>query len=493
MSLDPYIWLVLGGLLSAFISGRWVIAAAGWLAPLFLLHYAHAVPLWPALLGLWLAMALAMGISNWRVIPVPVFLYPLVVAAIAAPMLLPFLADRWLTPALPGFAATLVFPLAWTTMEYLGARGSPFGTWGSLAYSQVGNRPLVQLAAFTGLWGIIFMLTWFASVANAVWEGGFSAAAARTHLPVFGALLAAVLLSGAGRLRRAAQATRLVTVATVGWPEGILEVGRMMRVFAPDLGTDEHAALRADFARIHEHFIEQTGMAARAGAKIVVWPEANVMVFAEDEPALRQRLQALARERGIYLLAGIAPLDLAAGRPFENTAVLFGPDGAIAARYTKTTAVPGFEAKFGVRGAGRLPLVDTPQGRITTAICYDLDFPWLLRQAGQGRVDLLLAPASDWREIGALHHHAALFRAVENGVTLVRATRWGWSAVVDAYGRTHALLDSFASNGSLLIAAAPSAAKRTLYARVGDAWAWLGAAGLLGLVSWALVRGAGAA
>ena len=44
------------------------------------------------------------------------------------------------------------------------------------------------------------------------------------------------------------------------------------------------------------------------------------------------------------------------------------------------------------------------------------------------------------------------FRAVENGVTLVRATRWGLSAVVDACGRELACLDHFAANERVMIA-----------------------------------------
>jgi len=161
-----------------------MIAATGWLAPLFLLHYAHVVPMWPGLLWLWLAAALALGIANWRVIPVPVFIYPLAALFLSASLVLPYLADRLLAPSLPGFLSTLVFPLAWTAVEYLGARLSPFGTWGSLAYTQAGNWPLLQLASVVGVWGIVFVLAWFASVANWLWEGGFSNEAAGAGLAV---------------------------------------------------------------------------------------------------------------------------------------------------------------------------------------------------------------------------------------------------------------------------------------------------------------------
>ncbi len=485
MQSDPYLWLVIGGLLSIFISGRWMIAASGWLAPLFLLHYAHAVPMWPGLLWLWLAAALALGIANWRVIPVPVFIYPLVALFLSASLVLPYLADRLLAPSLPGLLSTLVFPLAWTAVGYLGARLSPFGTWGSLAYTQAGNRPLLQLASVAGLWGIVFVLAWFASVANWFWESGFISETAGAGLVVFSIILAAILIAGRVRKNHIPAGQRSVRVATIGWPEGILDVERIMRAFSPELPAEEQAALRAAYVRIHEHFIAKTADAAHTGAKLVVWPEANIMVYRVDESALLTRLQTLAREQDIYLLAGIAVLDVSTGISFENRAMLFDPDGNTAARYIKTTAVPGFEAKFGVRGDGRLPMVETPHGRVTTAICYDLDFPWLIRQAGQGRADLLLAPASDWREIGELHHVAALFRAVENGVTLVRATRWGWSAVVDACGRELALLDHFAVSERILIAEVPIAGRRTLYARIGDAWAWLCVAGLAGITVWA--------
>jgi len=485
MQSDPYLWLAIGGLLSIFLSGRWMIAVAGWLAPLFLLHYAHAVPFWPALFGLWLAAALALGIANWRVIPVPVFAYPFVALLLSASLVLPYLVDRLLAPSLPGFLSTLVFPLAWTAMEYLGARLSPFGTWGSLAYTQVGNRPLLQLASLTGLWGIVFMLAWFASVVNWFWEAGFSSQTAGTGIAIFSLILAAVLIAGRIRLNLVPAGQRSVRVVTIGWPEGILDVERIMRVFSPELPADEQAALRAAFLRIHEHFIAKTTDAARAGARFVVWPEANIMVYRADEPALLARLQTLAKEQEIYLLAGMAVLDVSAGLSFENRAMLFDPAGGTAARYIKTTAVPGFEVKFGVRGDGRLPMVATPHGRVTTAICYDLDFPWLIRQAGQGHADLLLAPASDWREIGELHHVSAVFRAVENGVTLVRATRWGWSAVVDACGRVLGRLDHFAVSERVLIAEAPVAGRRTFYARIGDAWAWLCVSGLVVIAVWA--------
>ena len=492
MTVDPLIWLALGSTASVFISGRWNHAAAAWLAPAFLLLYAHALPFGPALLGVWAAAAGAMMLSHWRIVPVPGFAYPFVVAFLSLPLLLPYLADRWLAPQLPGALSTLVFPLAWVTVEYLGARTNPFGTWGALAYTQARHRMLVQIVAVTGLWGLPFLIAWFAALVVWAVSQGFVWSAVRGGLIPYAFVLAGVLLYGSMRLRWQPAALRTVSVATVGWPDGILEQQQILRVFDPGLTAGERQGLREGFARIHEHFMAQTRAAARAGAKIVVWPEANIMVFRADQPALLERLQGLARELGIYFLAGVAVADPAADKvKFENRALLFAPDGAIAANYLKTTAVPGFEARYGARGDGRLPRVETPYGRLTMAICYDLDFPWLLRQAGRMRADLLLAPASDWREIGVLHHDAAAYRAIENGVTLVRATRWGISAMVDASGRAVAMLDHRLKSSVLLVADVPVGARPGLYRRIGDGFAWASMVALAGLAAWGWARGAG--
>jgi apolipoprotein N-acyltransferase len=75
--------------------------------------------------------------------------YPLVVV-LTGLTILPYLADRLSTPRLGGFVATLVFPLAYTTIEYLASFG-PFGTITSLANTQYGNLPLLQLVSVTGI------------------------------------------------------------------------------------------------------------------------------------------------------------------------------------------------------------------------------------------------------------------------------------------------------------------------------------------------------
>lgn len=85
-------------------------------------------------------------------------------------------------------------------------------------------------------------------------------------------------------------------------------------------------------------------------------------------------------------------------------------------------------------GRAALPVVDAPGiGRLSGAICFDMDFPGYLRQAGGRRADLLLQPSNTWGPIGAYHFADNALRAVEGGFTHVRCSSGGFSGVATPF------------------------------------------------------------
>jgi apolipoprotein N-acyltransferase len=412
------------------------------------------------------------------VLPLPGLAYVGAFIGISLVSALAFLADRLLAPDLPGFASTLVFPLAWVGLETASSRVNPYGTWGCLGYTQAGDLPLTQLASVSGISGIAFLIGWFASVVNWAWDHDFAWAVVGPGVLAYGAVLGAVYLAGGARLARSGKRGRTVRVAGIGWPAGVIEQRELMRLYALPLTDPERISLRDGFRRVHRRLLEATAREARAGATIVVWPEAGGLVFAEDEAEFLVRSQDVAREEGVYLLMGMATIRLDQARPVENKAVLIDPSGEIRWSYVKVTAA-GAEARVNVRGTAPIPSDDTPYGRLASPICFDMDFPWIVRETGRARVDLLLVPASDWGEIGRIHLEMAVFRAVENGAAMVRTTRWGHSAATDPYGRVLSFMDDFAARDGAMVAHVPVAAGvGTVYARVGDWLGWLCVAGL---------------
>jgi len=479
--------ILLGSVLQFFCFGRKMIPVAAWLAPIFLLHFSHAVPPAIGLPLVWLAIYAASMLAYRDVIPIPGGWYPVIVAAISLALTLPYVADRLLYTSLPGFAAALVFPTAWVVMEFATARTSPYGSWGSVAYTQWSDLPLIQLASVTGLWGISFLVAWFGSTVNWALENRFDWSILQAGIIAY--VLAWVTVMVAGALRLAfAKAGRTIRTAVIGWPNGLVERSTFMQALRPGpLSEADRSALQKVFGSVQDHFIEASRREALAGSKIIVWPEACVMVFKSDEAAFLHRAEQFSASAEVSVVMGLASIIEGARPRIENKAVLVDPSKGVVYSYLKRNPVPGWEAQISVKSDGCMPTYDSAYGRLGSAICFDMDFPQFVRQTGQRGLDLLLVPASDWEAIKDLHHILASVRSVENGFAMVRAARWGVSAAVDAFGRTLARTDSFAADPDVTVAQVPLGSVATLYARLGDWFAWLCAAGLAAIAMGSLL------
>lgn len=474
-----FVWVILGALLQLLGFGRWMTPLAAWLAPVFLLHFTRSLEPLTGFLWVWLALTVAISISLRGIVPIPGPAYLVMPAIMGLFGALSLLVDKLVAPHLSGFIATLVYPVALTAVEFLNARLNPYGTWGATGYTQHGVLPLVQLASVTGIWGIGFLIGWFASVVNWAWDLQFMWGVVQNGVLVFAGIVSAILLWGGLRLARSPQ-KETVRIAGIGWPKGIIEVQEFMRAVVPDLSEEERMRLNVAFRRIQDSFLLRSEREAQAGAKIIVWPEANLIVLKEEEAAFLERARALVRDQQIHLVMGMATLQPGESHTFRNHAVMLTPTGETAYDYTKITSVPGFEKRYGVPGVQTIPFVSTEYGVIGSPICFDMDFEGIIRQLGRGSADLALVPASDWKEIMPLHQQMAEFRAIENGTALFRITRWGSSGAIDPYGRTLAVMDDFAAEDNVMVAQVPvKAGIRTLYAQIGNAFGWLCSAGLV--------------
>jgi apolipoprotein N-acyltransferase len=427
-----------------------IVPLAAWLAPVFLLRFARTQRARLALPILALVHYLATVVSmRDGLIPGQTLALYALGGALGV---MPYVADTALVRRVPAWARTLVFPAAAVALDWAFGLTS-LGTLGSVAYSQFGFLSLTQLASVTGIWGIVFLIMWLAPVTNEVWERGIHWATVRSSVAPFTALLVVVLLLGGIRLAFFTPTIPTVRVAALAPNRALRESDQSGRVI--------------------DDLIARTRREAQAGARIVSWSEAAAFVLKEDGAALLRRAGSVAREENIYLQLGLVVELSTQHYPFaENRAVLINPSGQVVQDYFKAIHPLG-DADVFAPGPGVVPTTETPYGRLATIICFDADFPALVRQAGRARADILLVPSNDWRPVDTIHARAATFRAVENGVALVRPTGNGISVAVDRLGRPLAMADYFATPALTMVADVPTRGVATMYPRIGDAVAYL--------------------
>ena len=313
------------------------------------------------------------------------------------------------------------------------------------------------------------------------------------------AVLAVVLLGGGARLAFFPSETTTVRVAGLSASQAAvaafnkqLPQATLSLLLSGKATQADRAIARSAFTTIDDDLLARSQQEAVSGAKIVVWPESSptgAAVLQEDEPTLIQRAGALAKQAGIYLDMGLAVYLPAGGNgPFlKDEAVLLDPTGHVVWTYEKTHPAPGEQGLF-ILGDGKVPIVDSPYGRLANVICFDADYPGMIRQAGQGGADLLLAPSDDWQAIDPAHTQIATFRAIENGFSLVRQTSKGLSMAVDYEGRVLSASDYFSTDQQIMVAYVPMHGVHTIYATIGDLFAWLCIIGLLALIALAIIQ-----
>jgi apolipoprotein N-acyltransferase len=75
----------------------------------------------------------------------------------------------------------------------------------------------------------------------------------------------------------------------------------------------------------------------------------------------------------------------------------------------------------------------------------------------------------------------ASFRAIEQGVNLVRQTSNGLSAAYDYQGRRLSAVDHYRTSDYDMVSEVPTRGVRTIYSKLGDWFAWVCLAALLDL------------
>jgi apolipoprotein N-acyltransferase len=447
-----------------------------------------AIPLAYALcLELLLIPALPFGLADgqWGDPPIPVLIDGspvLAVALVAIPLLgLVLYAIRfgepWGAALLPQRlvpAGLIAVPaLAWTALDFARANLDPGGLWGPLFLSQA-DQPAADLAVVGGPWLI--------TLAIVAVNYGIALALVRRqarHALVPAAAALAIGLAGSA-LGPAGAGRGELTVAAIQPGYDTAEEGRpQLRRFEP--GSWRLAAL--DLIR---DLGPPTRRAARAGAEVVVWPQASIYVDPRTAPRVRGRITDLVETTGIDLV-----VPFFRPYPVREDYVIAAIPTAGGARFTEPRPKQRalwFLGENSPQGApGPLELSRAPVGVL---LGVDAQDPLNAAALAEDGAEVLVSPTHDWRQSAVPQRAYARLAAVASHRPLVRADwRYG-SAVYSADGETLASAGGELRRTIVVADVVPQAAA-TPYARLGDVVGWAALLALSGLGLASLLRARG--
>jgi apolipoprotein N-acyltransferase len=372
-------------------------------------------------------------------------------------------------------------PGLWVAGEY--ARGHVLGgfPWVPLGSSMATVLPVAQLASLSGVYGLsLYLIAHSTLVAVAI--TGTTRQRVRAVVAAV-ALLLAVSIWGGLRLSSAAL-TREGTPIALGLIQANI---RQEEKWDPAMA-----------ATITRRYDALTRRAAAAGAAVVLWPESATPYYFNEEPQRAEEVRRLVRDLGTPLLFGTDEIERGSPPRYYNSAFMLAPDGAVAAAYRKIKLVPFgeyvplrsllffvaplVEGVGGFSAGDRVTMLPMAGHMASTAICYEIVYPDLAREAIRQGAELLTTVTNDawYGDSSAPYQHFALasLRAIEQGRYLARAANTGISGVVDPYGRVIGATAVFEE--AVVLAEVRFLTGRTVYATIGDL------AGQIGLVIAAL-------
>jgi apolipoprotein N-acyltransferase len=403
-------------------------------------------------------------------------------------------------------------PVLWAALELAAARITSV-PWDQLGYSQVDNALVNQLAPWTGVYGISFVLV----AVNALLAGGLLES--RPHIGHRDRMIlrvTGVLLMMAGAAGVSIPPPQPAATATAILIQPNLDVAAENAWSRPG-EWDQHIAefkrLAGEQCKTYIAGIPQTGAPQgeivcppyATHPDLIAWPESPAP-FDEQDARFQQALGSIARLAQAPLVVGNVGMDFSAEEHAwhdYNSALVVGVDGARVGRYDKIHLVPfgeyipfkrllffarkltGQVSNFS-RGDER-KVFRLNGHRYGVFICYESVFADEVREFAQLGAEVLVNISDDgwYGDTSApwQHLNMARMRAIENRRWLLRDTNNGITAVIDPYGRVRQSIPRHQTDA--LPASYGFRDDVTFYTAHGDLFGWLCAILSLGVVAWA--------
>lgn len=329
--------------------------------------------------------------------------------------------------------------LLWFLIEILRGLG-PFGvTVGILGLSQTNLLPLIQIASFSTVYGVSFLVILFnIALAKLIIK--------KEYLLFVIAVILIILSIFFGEATLRGSPTRSNKQITISIIQGNIPQEKKLA-----------SQYNQEIFDIHRDLSLQ---AAKDNPQIIIWPETAILSYIPFDASYLAQIKLMLKKAQSHLIMGSPDHDQSFNA--YNTILCFSPTGEIISKYYKQHLVPFGEylpfkplSSFILQGtdyfgkdftAGKNSPPFVINGiRIGSVICFETTLPFFMKNKANEGADILLVVTNDaWFKNSSApyeHFNNAIYRAIENRKYFIQVANTGISGLIDPYGRVLKKLD----------------------------------------------------
>jgi len=333
-------------------------------------------------------------------------------------------------------------PFVWVGLEWVRSFLLTGFPWSILGYSQHNFIPVIQIAQYTGVYGVSFLLV-LANVLFARW----------------------IILNCRRRLALESFVFLLLFLTVIAWGDrkinSLHELQKTVKntVRAAVVQGNIEQTMKWDPEKEKEILDIYDNLTKNSGHKnpdIFIWPETAVPFLVQADPKKSDRLKELSHTVKAPIVTGAVTFNISKDRQvsYSNSSIIVTPNSKLAKVYDKMHLVPFGEyvplkdvlffveklvTAVGELTPGKAPHVyRLPSFTFGVVICYEIIFPDLVRKFAKNGAHMIMNLTNDawYGDTDAPFQHWAMvaFRSVENRVWVARAANTGISGFINPCG-----------------------------------------------------------
>ncbi len=385
------------------------------------------------------------------------------------------------------------FPVIWVAAEYLRHFSDLRFNWMNIAYTQTYYLPFIQFMEWTGYLGIALLLGYITIFIYLIF---FKKQQLIRNSIVLSILIILPLLYGLIRMNDLEDKN----FPTLG--AGIVQ---------PNVDPFKKWDLQFQDSTF-KILKNSTFKLSKENPEFIVWPETATPFYLRYKQNYLYQVHSMVDSLGIYLITGTPDLKYVNDNEYMtyNSAFFFTPNEMNFESYNKIALVPAAESmpfkntlpflrEIDVGGGDFFPgtrftvftinrnifeqyeiknvtipdSLKNSEVKVSSIICFDSVFPHLVRQFVRKGARILTIITNDgwFGNTSGPYQHAqyAVFRAVENRVSIARSANTGISFFIDPTGKKHEIVGLH--ERAVISYQLPITREMTFYTRHGD---WLG-------------------